>query len=126
MEVKATVPKLDDLEVTAEVNFGGSLEEAKELFGEDVVYSIYLAEAIIKAQAVMRGLALKEKTLDEIKELMASWKPGQARVSGEAGLGSLLKKFEKMSPDKKKELIAKLLSQTEDTHAAPPEAEQAE
>lgn len=49
MEVKATVPKLGDLELTAEVNLGANLDEAKELFGDEVVFSIYLAEAIIKA-----------------------------------------------------------------------------
>jgi monomeric isocitrate dehydrogenase len=114
MEVKATVPKLGDLELTAEVNLGANLDEAKELFGDDVVFSIYLAEAIIKAQAVMRGLALKEKTAAEIAEYMTTWKPGQSRVSGEAGLGSLLKKFEKMSPEKQKELIAKLLASSGD------------
>jgi hypothetical protein len=110
MEVKATVPKLNDLEVTAEINFGANLDEAKGLFGEEVVYSKYLAEAVINAQAVMRGLALKGKTQEEIQAAMGEWKPGQSRVTGEAGLSTLLKKFEKMTPDKQKELIAKLLA----------------
>jgi len=110
MEITATIPKLDDLEVTAEVNLGANLEEAKALFGEDAVYSVYLANAVIKAQAAMRGYAVKEKTLEEIKEAMATWKLGQARITGEAGLSSLLKKFEKMPADKQKELIAKLLA----------------
>jgi len=118
MKVTATVPKLGDLEVEAEVTLGGNLDEAKELLGEDVVYSIYLAEAIIKAQAVMRALALKEKTPAEIQEVMSAWKPGQARISGEAGLGTLLKKFEKMSSDKQKEFIAKLLATSEGGAAA--------
>ncbi|MDI6785097.1 MAG: hypothetical protein QMD92_00150 [bacterium] len=110
MEVSATIPKLDDLEVKAEVNFGESIEEAEALFGKDVVYTIYLAEAIVKAQAVMRGLALKGKSAAEIVAAMAEWKPGAARVVGEASLGSLVKKFEKLPPDKQKELIAKLLA----------------
>lgn len=123
MEVKATSTKLGDVEFAAEINFGANLEEAKELFGEDVVYSLYLSDAVIKAQAVMRGLAVKGKTQEEITAVMAEWKPGQARVTGEAGLGSLMKKFEKMSPEKKKELIAKLLASSDD---AAPESEQAE
>lgn len=110
MEISATVPKLGDLEVKAEVNIGANLEEAKELYGEDVVYSSYAASAIIKAQAYMRALALKEKTADEIAVEMKTWKLGAVRVSGEAGLGSLLKKFEKLSAEKQKELIAKLLA----------------
>lgn len=110
MEITATVPRLDNLEVVADVNLGADLDEAIALTSKEIVFSIYLAEGIIKAQAVMRALAIKLKTAEEIKATMAEWKPGQVRISGEAGLGTLLKKFGRLSPDKQKELIAKLLA----------------
>lgn len=117
MEVTASVPKLGDVEVSADVNLGADIDEAIAINGKDVVYSNYLASAVIKVQAALRAAAMKGKTADEIKTEMAEFKLGQARVSGEAGLGSLLKKFEKLSPDKQKELIAKLLasSSTDET-----------
>ena len=118
MEVTATVPKLDNLEVVADVTLGADLDEAVALTSKEIVYSIYLAEAIIKAQAIMRALALKGKTAEEIKEVMDGWKPGASRITGEASLGSLLKKFEKLSPDKQKELIAKLLASSSDENEA--------
>jgi hypothetical protein len=114
MEITATVPKLDNLEVFAEVNLGADLDEACALTSKEIVFSIYLAEAIIKAQAIMRALAIKGKTAEEIKATMAEWKPGSARVTGEAGLGTLLKRFGKLSPEKQKELIAKLLASSAD------------
>jgi hypothetical protein len=110
MEVTATVPKLGDLEVSAEVNLGADLDEAVAIHGKDIVYSAYIASAVIKAQSYMRSKAVAGKTPEEIKTEMAEWKLGQMRVTGEAGLSGLLKKFDKLPEDKKKELIAKLLA----------------
>lgn len=102
--------KLNEQVVKAEVNLGDNLEEAKAIHGEEKVFNAYLASAVIRARAKIVAYAIAGLNREEIEAKMADWKLDQSRVTGEAGLGSLLKKFEKLSPDKQKELIAKLLA----------------
>ena len=114
--------KLNEQEVSAEVNLGGDLEEAIVLFGKEIVFNAYLASAVIRARAAIVGLAVAGKTAEEIQAKMGEWKLGATRVTGEVSLGALLKKFEKLNPEKQKELIAKLLaSSSPDEDASEPE-----
>jgi hypothetical protein len=96
-----------------EYDFGASLEEAKALFGEDVVFSNYKQAVVISLQAfVRRNLELKEdKRLpdDAIKAKVASWKPGVASVrTGENIQDKALKAFANMSPEAKAAFIQRL------------------
>ena len=102
--------KLNEQVVKAEVNLGENLQEAIAIHGEEKVYNAYLASAVIRARAKIVAYAISGLDKAAIEAKMADWKLDQGRVTGEAGLGSLLKKFEKLSPDKQKELIAKLLA----------------
>lgn len=102
--------KLNEQVVKAEVNLGENLQEAVAIHGEEKVFNAYLASAVIRARAKIVAYAIAGDDRATIEAKMADWKLDQGRVTGEAGLGSLLKKFEKLSPDKQKELIAKLLA----------------
>ena len=110
--------KLNEQTVSAEVNLGTNLQEAIALHGEEKVFNAYLASAVIRARAKIVAYAVQGLNKAEIEAKMVDWKLDQGRVTGEAGLGSLLKKFEKLSPDKQKELIAKLLASSDDTNEA--------
>ena len=110
MEVITEKTKKLNQVVSAEVNLGNDLTEAISIHGEDKVFNAYLASAVIRARAKIVAYALKGLDRATIEAKMVGWKLDMGRVTGEAGLGSLLKKFEKLSPDKQKELIAKLLA----------------
>ena len=71
---------------SVEFDFGDTLADAAELFGEDVVFSRFVSAATVDLQALIRrNLTLEEpKSEEEIQELVAEWKPGvstRVRVS---------------------------------------------
>jgi hypothetical protein len=77
VDAKAT-KKLDDgssefLGATLFYKFGANLAEAVELFGEEVVFTNFRAQAKIRLQALMRSWILKGQDLGK---LSAEWKPG--------------------------------------------------
>jgi len=61
-----------------EYDFGDTLAEAAEYFGDDVVFSRFVSAATVDLQALIRrNLTLEEpKTEEEIQALVAEWKPG--------------------------------------------------
>ena len=80
--VKAIVMEKDDQprqEITVEYDFGDSLEDMKEKFGEEVVKSKVKQKLVIDLQAYVRGLLRAGKTEDEITEAVAAWKPGLSK-----------------------------------------------
>ena len=55
--VKVSVAsKKTDREVEFERNFGSTLDEAAEMFGADVVLSVFQAQAVIRAQGAARSV----------------------------------------------------------------------
>ncbi|MBT7188309.1 hypothetical protein HN911_13395 [Candidatus Bathyarchaeota archaeon] len=69
-------------EIEFEKNFGSSLKEAVELFGEEIVLTNFKAQATIKIQAAVRTTLDKGGTLAEAAKLAEEWKPGVVRRSG--------------------------------------------
>ena len=109
-KIVTNAPKTDRaLEV--EYDYGANLEEAKSLFGEQVVYSQYEDSIIIAIQGLVRRNLEKtgenRKSDKEIKEMVAAWKPGVLSRRGDQ-VEALLKKFEKMNPAKQAALLAAL------------------
>jgi len=69
---------------TVEFDFGDNLAEASELFGDDVVFSRFVAAATVDVQALIRRHLSSEdkdgnstaKSEEEIQSLVAEYKPG--------------------------------------------------
>jgi hypothetical protein len=80
IEVKS--PKTDR-SIEFERDFGDSLEKASEMFGADVVHSIFVAQAIIRAQGAARTtLDNSDNSTDIAMEAGKSYTPGVARRGG--------------------------------------------
>jgi len=111
VEVAITAKKKmgdEDREATISVDFGDSLQEAVEMFGEDVVFSNFKASAKITAQAAMRRYIESGLNADQIAEKMDTWKPGVALERVIDPIKALMGKWAKMSPEEKKELLTAL------------------
>lgn len=105
-------------ELEVDFDFGNTLQEAIDLFGEEVVYSNYKKSAVIALQALVRRNLDKdgEKAVSEedIIKAVEAWKPSVARIIGASQKEALFNKIDKLSDEDRKALIAKLLGNTED------------
>jgi len=99
-----------DIELKAgiEYDFGGSLEEAKDRFGEEVVYNVYKAQARINAQAQMRKLLVAGKSEEEIQSEMNKWVLGQTVGVQRDKYAAVVDDFKNKSPEEQQAFIAKL------------------
>lgn len=99
-----------DIELKAgiEYDFGGSLEEAKDRFGEEVVYNVYKAQARINAQAQMRKLLVAGKSEEEIQAEMNKWVLGQTIGVQRDKYAAVVDDFKNKSPEEQQAFIAKL------------------
>ena len=79
-----------------------SLDEAKQMWGEDVSLSKCIQAVIIDAQRIARAA----EDPDKAQEALASWTPGIARErAGGMSTSALAKKLKELAPDKLKELL---------------------
>lgn len=124
LEVVATVPsKVEgqpDREIKVFYDFGDNLEEAVELFGEDVVFSRFKAAAVIDLQALLRrhgsaGEPTKEnpngrapKTDDEIAKIVSEWKPGLVTRVRKSPKDKALELLQSLSAEDRDALLASL------------------
>ena len=80
IEVKS--PKTDR-SISFERDFGDTLEKAAEMFGADVVHSIFVAQAVIRAQGAARTtLDNGDNSSEQAVESGQSYTPGVARRGG--------------------------------------------
>lgn len=108
-EVKATKQGMDR-EVTAIVDLGDTLQDAIEKFGEEVVFTNFVSQAKIRAQAIMRDLLTDGKSDEDISTFMASWKPGSTRERIVDPKAAFLKKFDGMTKEEQEEFIQGLIA----------------
>jgi hypothetical protein len=106
--VKTRAPKKErDIEV--QYDFGANLEEAKALFGETAVFDGYKSDAKISLQAVIRDMLGADKSDDEIKTFVSTWKYGVARDRVVDPVAAIKNKMVGMSEEEKREFIQSLL-----------------
>lgn len=93
--------------VTFPFDFGDSIPEANEKFGEGIVWAYARRALVIAAQGYARTLVKGGKSEAEILELMKAWKPGEPRKakSAEDKVRDLLSK---MSPEDREKLQKEL------------------
>ena len=110
MEITTNAPKTGRA-LTVDFEIGGTVEKAIELFGADVVYSNFEDSVVIALQSLVRRYLEKtgEKAVDDdyIREKVAAWKPGIGAKRSDP-IEALLSRFNKMSPEKQAEILAKL------------------
>ena len=95
---------------TVSYDFGSTLDEAVEKFGEAVVFGVFLDQAVIRLQAMIRRKLESEKapTQKELDDAAANWKMtvgGRERKSAAEKVNDLLGK---MSPEARAELLKSL------------------
>ena len=61
--------------------YGEDLDGAVKLYGKEIVYSLYAAQFVVRAQSVIRG-AIKAKA--DVQKALDSWTPGVKRVKAPA------------------------------------------
>lgn len=113
-------PKDDDgnaeapVQLSANYDFGSSVEEAKEKFGEAVVLSGFIAHSVVQLQSRMRAAA---KAGNDIQTTIDAWKPGVAAPRKDP-VETMEARFEKMTPEQQADLIEKLRAKAEANKAA--------
>ena len=105
--IKVAAPKVSR-EYEGLYDFGENLEAAVEKFGADVVFKGFVAESVIALQGIVRDALVKGKTEDEIKTIMANWKPGATRARTSDPIAAITSKFAKMSQEEKIAFLQKL------------------
>lgn len=118
MQISAS-KKINDVErkVVVEIPLAENLNDAIAQYGEEVVYSNFLANVKIGAQAPIRKGIEQGKSDEEIQAVMANYKPGVKLMTGfgpGAGTPSkenMLKAFANFSDEDKKAFIAALKNQ---------------
>jgi len=106
--------------VSFEKNFGETLDEAVELFGSEVVFTMFEALAVIRCQAAARGaLNDPEKSEDQAVEAGLGYKPGVVRRTGSGGASAMSKVLEavksgKLSKEQVLEFLQSLQSAQEE------------
>ena len=89
-------------------NFGTSLADAVEKFGEDVVLSGFRRTSVITAQGIMRRLAKAGKSDAEIQDAITAWKPGVAMERVMDPVATLKARIANMTPEERAKILAEL------------------
>lgn len=100
--------KDNDRTVTVSYEFGETLREAVQKFGEEVVFSRYLAAAVVDLQALLRRGIKVGKTDSEITSMVAAWRPGVKMVSRKSAGEKIKDAFAGMSDGDRKALLEEL------------------
>lgn len=108
-EIKAT-KKIDGEDKAASIayDFGATLPEAIEKFGEDVVFTSFKRTAVITGQAAIRRMLDGGKNEEEIAVAMNDWKPGVALDRSVDPVASLIGKWDSYSPEEQAGILKKL------------------
>jgi len=105
--------KDSDRAITIPFNFGANLDEAVELYGEDVVFQKYRQAAVVDLQAAIRrhlqpDAEGKSKTDEEIITALSEWKPGLVTRTRKSPKEKALEALQKMSEEDRAALMAEL------------------
>ena len=103
--------KASGKKVAVTYNFGASLAEAIEKFGEDVVFSGFRRTSVITAQGIMRRLAKAGKSDAEIQAAISGWKPGVAAERVTDPVARLKSMFSSMSAEERQKIMAELMGE---------------
>lgn len=107
MQVSCKNPSVSR-EITVEYDFGASLAEAVEKFGEDIVFSGFVADAKVGLQAIVRARLGKiddeYMSDEEILAEAAQWKPGVRKQAADP-MAKLQALLSKLSPEQRAAIL---------------------
>ena len=100
----------DDREVTIDFDFGDDLAQAVEMYGADVIYSKYKAEAVINLQGLIRSYIKANKTEEEINDLVGNWVPGVKAARGKSKEEKLREMFAGLNDEERQTFVDEYLA----------------
>jgi hypothetical protein len=111
-EVTAKAPKLEK-EATVIVDLGENVQDAIARFGEEVVFSNYLANVKIGVQSGIRRYLDAGLDANAIQEKFASFKPGVTMDRVVDPIAAMAAKLSKMTPEEREAAFAQLRAKLE-------------
>ncbi len=95
---------------TVEYDFGDDLASAAEMFGDDVIFSRFVAAATVDLQALIRRNLKGEnpKSEAEIQELVSEWQPGVSTRTRKSPLEKAAAAMDALTDDEKAALLESL------------------
>ena len=102
-----------DRTATVEFDFGSTLAEAIELFGEEAIYAGFIADAKVGLQAVIRTKLKSTKedgsayTDEDIAAAASEWAPGNKTRTASDPLAKLQALLSKLSPEQRAAILSK-------------------
>jgi len=94
--------------VSVNFDFGENLLDAAERYGEDVVFTRYVAAAKVDLQSILRRGISAGKTDSEIEDMCKAWKPGTRTVVGKSDMEKARDAIGRMTPEEKAKLFEDL------------------
>lgn len=99
----------DNREVEVQYDFGDSLSEAVELYGEEAVFNQYVQAARIGLQALLRRHGEDpNKSQDDLQEIADNWKPGEKRVQRKSTEEKVADLLAGKSPEEVQEILSRV------------------
>lgn len=112
VEVTAKAPKVEK-EATIMVDLGDNVQDAIARFGEDVVFSNYLASVKINVQSAIRRYLEAGLDANAIQAKFENYKPGVTMDRVVDPIAALAAKLAKMTPEEREDAFAKLRAKLE-------------
>jgi hypothetical protein len=112
MAKQKVVAQLSDKKnpVTVEFDFGDSLESARKLFGDEVIWSRAKSALTIDLQALIRRMIKAGKTAAEIHTAVAAWKPDVKTLVKKSASEKISDLASQLTPEERKALLKQLQS----------------
>lgn len=106
----AATKKVNDEDRSAAItyDFGDSVDEMVDKFGEEVVRSNAIRNFKITAQAAMRRMLEKGESQEAIADKMSNWKPGIQMERTVDVKGAFLAKWKDMTQEERQEFLAEM------------------
>ena len=93
--------------VSVEVEIPDGVDNLVKKYGQEVIGAAAKSAVVISLQAFMRRLIDKGKTVQEIQQAVAAWKPDVRTVVKQSAFEKASASFEKLSPQERAELMKK-------------------
>lgn len=94
---------------SVQFDFGDDLNQASEMFGAEVVFSLYRAQAKVAGQALIRTKLKSGLPTDQLQSIFDTWKPGMVMERVSVNPEDAIKAaFASWSLEKQAEFLAKL------------------
>lgn len=97
-----------DTKASAQWNPGSNLDEAIELYGEEVVHNYFIAHGTRNLQNAIRSILSGGGDQAKVTETLADWKPGVTRRATADPIGKFVKVFGNMDEEAQAQMLQRL------------------